>query len=70
MSSIPNRSSVSLIALCCAGLVSGLVALDPMPAGIVSPPRVQSAVLLTAAVAAELEAAPDWQPGESSLIPR
>jgi hypothetical protein len=51
-------------------LVSGLVALDPTPAGIVSPPRVQSAVLLSAVVAAELEAPPQWQPGESSLIPQ
>jgi hypothetical protein len=68
LSSIPNRSSVSLIALCCAGLVSGLVALDPTPAGIVSPSRVQSAVLLTAVAAAELEAAPEYQPGESLLI--
>jgi hypothetical protein len=69
VSSIPNRSSVSIVALCCAGLVSGLVALDPIPAGVVSPPQVQSAVLLTAVAAAELEAATQWQPTESSLIP-
>lgn len=69
MSSIPNRSSVSLIALCCAGLVSGLVALDPMPAGVISPLRVQSAVLLTAVAAAELDAAMDRTHPEPSLIP-